>query len=526
MKLGESTTIQVTATGDIDRLQYTEPKNISITSFGQSSSIQIVNGKKTQSYSFSYRVTPKIPGTLKLPIFFTQNSQGEKIESEQLSLYVDEKIEQKSSINADYTVFETEHVKLFMEIPQRKLYVGEAIPVLITAYFSSKYQPGIERSPYMKTGSFIIDTGANYTNNNPDIYIDNERWIQITWNSYLTPLKPGLQNIEVQMDSYIEKSSGNSGFFSRAEKEPITTSTKLQEITITPLPLENRPETFTGAVGTFSMESSTSTNKSNVGDPITYSINIYGQGNFKRVNIPKINDNKNWKIYPETSTFNGSNDSQYHGVKNFEQIISPKNDKITAIPPFIFTYFDPEKGSYIDISTETFPIEISPGVFQNNKEAIQLDTTNINRKPMFKHQKSTPSTVFIPISETYIFKIILFASLLLLIASTIIYIMNMKKEFGKNNINKRKKELLNRLNSLEKSENYTDALITIKNILLDDICKDTNKNPESITSTDLIENPSYYNFFVKTEEIKYRKVTIKKSEYETIKDAIKLELEI
>ena len=69
---------------------------------------------------------------------------------------------------------------------------------------------------------------------------------------------------------------------------PIERATESVIIKAKPLPEQGKPIDFKGAVGSYNMEVSTKAQQVKVGDPITLSISVYGEGNIQTVSEPLL----------------------------------------------------------------------------------------------------------------------------------------------------------------------------------------------------------------------------------------------
>jgi len=69
---------------------------------------------------------------------------------------------------------------------------------------------------------------------------------------------------------------------------PVERSTEPVKMTIKPLPVVGKPEGFTGAVGKYTMDVLAKPTKLKVGDPITLTINIRGEGNIQTIGEPLL----------------------------------------------------------------------------------------------------------------------------------------------------------------------------------------------------------------------------------------------
>ena len=76
-------------------------------------------------------------------------------------------------------------------------------------------------------------------------------------------------------------------------------STEPVKLVIKPLPVIDRPDDFTGAVGKYTMDVLAKPTKVKVGDPITLTINIRGEGNIQTIGEPLLDSEsmKDFKAY-------------------------------------------------------------------------------------------------------------------------------------------------------------------------------------------------------------------------------------
>ena len=82
--------------------------------------------------------------------------------------------------------------------------------------------------------------------------------------------------------------------FSQKTKARILVSDKK---TITVRPLNNKPDSFTGAVGLFDISSSLSSSDVENGTPVTFYIKLKGEGNLDNIGRPRIDFPKNLDVF-------------------------------------------------------------------------------------------------------------------------------------------------------------------------------------------------------------------------------------
>jgi hypothetical protein len=145
------------------------------------------------------------------------------------------------------------------------------------------------------------------------------------------------------------------------QKYPVERSTEPVKLTIKPLPVVGKPEDFTGAVGKYTMDVLAKPTKLKVGDPITLTINIRGEGNIQTIGEPLLAPDgmENFKAYDfEAKVTITDRGYGIKGEKLFNKVIEPQSEDNDVIPGISFSYFDPELEKYKTLFYEPIPIEV------------------------------------------------------------------------------------------------------------------------------------------------------------------------
>ncbi len=154
-------------------------------------------------------------------------------------------------------------------------------------------------------------------------------------------------------------------FFGRGQKRyPVERTTGSITVKVHPLPEEGKPKEFNGAVGTYNMDASIKTQHVKVGDPITISMSVYGEGNIQTINEPllALNNEKDFKLYPAESNTQITNQEELiRGRKVFSKVIEPQKADLKSTPAIVFSFFDPRTGQYRTITKEPIPIVVETG---------------------------------------------------------------------------------------------------------------------------------------------------------------------
>ncbi|HSG06290.1 MAG TPA: BatD family protein, partial [Nitrospiria bacterium] len=150
------------------------------------------------------------------------------------------------------------------------------------------------------------------------------------------------------------------------------------------LPVENRPDGFMGAIGSFESVADLETRELKVGEPVTLTIAFSGEGNFERISPPELPEWKDWRVYPPKVEFSPEDDLGFKGQKSFEFILIPQSTDITEVPGLELVSFDPDSGEYRTTAVEPVPVTVEqsdlpltegPFLPQPGSEGIQVQRT-------------------------------------------------------------------------------------------------------------------------------------------------------
>ena len=132
-------------------------------------------------------------------------------------------------------------------------------------------------------------------------------------------------------------------------------------VNVRPLP-HGAPQGFDGAVGDYSLDASVDSDRLSGGEPATLTITVRGAGNIDALPAPNVPASVDWRIFSQGSD---SSSQVFRGVlrgsKAFEFLLLPNDDGALQIPSFRYVYFDPDKETYVTLSTDPIRVEIEPG---------------------------------------------------------------------------------------------------------------------------------------------------------------------
>lgn len=382
----------------------------------QSISNSWINGKRSYSKTYSYFLAPKSQGK------FVINQATIEIDDQiykttPLNIVVTAAVTKpKDGNNADYVA--SENVHLVAEVSKTNPYLNEVITVVYKLYVSNDVS--ITRSwqeidtPKFEDfwSQYIEDKGKQQIfegtyKGKPYRYV-------ILRKAVLYPQKTGELTIEpLTLDIPIDVQGNTRDIFGRRRMTRVnrTISAGKRTINVKPLPMEGKPDNFSGAVGNFNFN--VTTNKSNLdaNEALELKIRVEGTGNLKLFNLPTLNLPSSLEVYePVRDNKVAVNIKGMNGFINDTYTVIPQYKGSYPIRPITFSYFDTASKSYKTLSSNEIIIQVENGPVPNQPNNVKENSSKENKislaNDQFKYIKT--STSLIPINRPVFFKTSLF----------------------------------------------------------------------------------------------------------------------
>ena len=323
--------------------------------------------KDTIDYEFSFVVTSTREGEFEIgPFEFTSNGESEEVSG---TLFRFGKLEPDPDMEIEF------------QLDRDTMFVGERIPISIRWAFAGNIDEVQYAFSNLQIRSPLFDQFS---------FQDKPRQTRTT----LT-LATAKGNVEVDAVVTQEKKDGKefivvtgqrtlvADFSGTFEAIPITCRTKKAtrwardlfggrsargavpalsrgnpiSLTVKPVPSNGRPESFAGAVGQgFSVDVAANRSVVRVGDPISLTIKIQGDGNLEAISLPDLNEQMGLSpddFQVSTEQLSGTVSGN---TKQFNVSVRVKNQGVTQIPALAYSWFDPVNERFS--STESKPIAL------------------------------------------------------------------------------------------------------------------------------------------------------------------------
>ncbi len=240
---------------------------------------------------------------------------------------------------------------LRLNLDSKTLYVGQTVPIEVSIYYSEETRLLVQANnrPVIKVDGMLVEEMSDWFEGGR-----SQGYRRATAKAQLTTLKPGKFKIgpsnytaTLRMPRYLR--GGQAKAF-ELQSDAI-------DVEVKSLPPTGVPEGFEGLVGSFGVEIDASPLELDSGDPISVTLRVTGEGDFRKVEVPKLASTNGWRIY-ESERFEEKDRQGTLTGMAFTQVIVPTG-KVGEIPSFRLPHFDPAKGAYSVAATNPIPIKLN-----------------------------------------------------------------------------------------------------------------------------------------------------------------------
>jgi hypothetical protein len=340
-----------------------------------SSSIAIINGRVTQTkrvrFVYRYRYFATSAGSVTLgPFRVSQGAVARNTESVQL------KLRQPAESN---------RLGVRLRLPEETVYVGERVPVSLEFWLAQDLQKNLLgyrlRVPLFDLSESFHLLDAPDAAGDTDVEIETAAGtlrkkgtlqrqrrggrdaLVVSLPLTLVPLAAGTHALPPVGLLAEEGTQWRRDFFggrraTRARKWRALD--RERTLTVEALPLEQAPPSFAGAVGSgFNLEVSADRSVVQVGEPITLSLVLRGEGNLENAAFPPLDAEG---LLP-AAAFRVPEDelagALEGGEKRFSAVVRVLDERVREIPALAYSWFDPATGGFE--TARSRPIALSVG---------------------------------------------------------------------------------------------------------------------------------------------------------------------
>jgi len=349
-----------------------EPEIPQLTGFqiiGQSSSsstsIEIINNKMSRSVtqSFIYSLRPLKVGQFTIPPIFTKyNNKTYRTKSINISV-----VESQDSFGNQQQnqprPKNTNGVKIFLQAQPNKteVYVGEPLTVRFTLY-SNKGLVGLNAEKMPEFSGFVKEETFQTKNITHTLeVIDGIRYYAYRISDYtLFPTYASNFTLD-KMELLCAYEVPAKSFFDFGTTKRVYIQSNQPIIRVKPLPLQNQPQDFSGAVGNFDVKADLSATHVTTGESVTLTLAISGSGNIRTFDTPKLPNIHNLDSFPPEESEELFPPYNINGKKVVKYILIPEEPGSYTFPSIPFTFFDPQNEKYRTVQSKPLYLTVEKG---------------------------------------------------------------------------------------------------------------------------------------------------------------------
>ncbi len=342
----------------------------------QSQSMQYINGQMSASIAISYVLRAEKMGTFEIaPANIVANNKN--IASNPVSITVVKAAAkqpnssgggQQKAQQPGNEVKDNVFIKLIVN--KRNTFVGEQIVATYKIYTRlSIVDNAINELPSFNGFYSQEITEAGQGNLKPEIVNGVQFNTAIIKQVVLSPQRNGKLTLDpLSMDLVLRIQDNRKArsvfdqFFGSYRDIQYKAVSNKATINVERLPLNGKPTSFDGAVGSFKISSTIDKQEVKTNEAINLKIKLSGKGNVKLLKDPKLEFPPDFEVYdPKENTSIKTTTAGVEGNKSFEYLIIPRHPGEFTIPSYSFFYFDPIRKKYVTESTPEYKINVLRG---------------------------------------------------------------------------------------------------------------------------------------------------------------------
>lgn len=327
----------------------------------QRSEFNFVNGQQTVRIIHDFRFAANQPGDIVIPAIQAQ-AGGQALQSRPLQLKILPASAAAQAAQAAQQAALSNLAFIRLIVPRTEFYLGEAIPVEMHLYWLNAQEVNV---PQLRADGFSLGQMPKPAQTRTQVgnAIYNLVICKLTATAARTgtlTLGPATTSLTALIPANDRRPRGFFDFGPAHAAHPMNIASEAIAVRVLPLPRENVPPGFSGAIGNYRMNFSAGPTNLTVGDPITIKVQISGNGPIESLTLPAQTDWRDFTTYPPTAKTDVADPLGLSGTKHFEQVVVPQNHEVRALPPLRFSFFDPLARAYRTLTSPAQSLTIRP----------------------------------------------------------------------------------------------------------------------------------------------------------------------
>jgi hypothetical protein len=358
---------------------------VTFTSLGRSESSQSTFGTggftTIRTVALSYMIRGRQNAPVQIPAFTVKTNKG--------PMRVD-------AFNAAAPAAPIESVASAKLVPERlSVWAGEVFALNYELSASRRTNPQISPTFDWNAAPLVAEDWSK-----PEVteaVVNGERRVNVLFRTRAVAKAPSSIKLEAATHLLsIQTGTIGFGIISQPRMEQVSVTSDQPTLEVRALPAA--APGFNGAVGDFKLTSKIVPEKAAVGEPVTWTLELSGTGNWPEISgLPSRDVSNDFQVVQPKAKRTPAEGKLFDVTLSEDVVLVPTKPGRYALGPVSFTYFDPKAGSYKTITAPRTQITISaPNAPQFN---IGSQTTTPEARPTEEKAPARPSA---PVSPTAI----------------------------------------------------------------------------------------------------------------------------
>ncbi len=347
----------------------------------QSIKTSYVNGERSFSKTYSYFLQPLKKGSIKIKQASVE-IDGEEYKSLPIEVLITDSVSQPSESVTQY--YNDDDIELRALISKGSPYLNEPITVIYKLY----YKAPINISDARETETPNYKDFWSQTIKIPQLKVQREiykgqNYNVVEWRKVvLYPQKPGeLEISPLSLNLVLDVPTDKRDFFGNViyDQTSQVISTGKRIINVKDLPLNNKPSSFTGAVGQFEFDVILNKSSLRATESFQAELKVKGEGNLKLFDLPDILVPSSMELFePQREESINTNLSGMSGSVTKLFTVIPRFQGSFPIEEVEFSYFDPQLESYKILKSPRLTVDVfdGPSIANSSSNSTNIITSN------------------------------------------------------------------------------------------------------------------------------------------------------
>jgi hypothetical protein len=316
---------------------------VTFTFLGRSESMNMINFQTSRSVSLSYLLRGRQTGPIQIPAFTVKTDKGPQ---------------RVAAFNASTPAAPLEAVASSRLLPEKtSVWSGEVFALNYELSASRRANPQISPNFDWNPAPLVAEDWSK-----PEVTeatVTGERRVNVLFRTRVAAKAPNTLKLDAA-SHLLSIQTGTIGFgiISQPRMEQVSVTSNQPTVEIRALP--PAPAGFSGAVGQFKLTSKVVPEKAVVGEPVTWTLELSGTGNWLDIaGLPSREVSNDFQVVQPKAKRTPVEGKLFDVTLAEDVVLVPAKAGSYGLGPVSFTYFDPKAGDYKTISAPRANVTIA-----------------------------------------------------------------------------------------------------------------------------------------------------------------------